>query len=139
MLMSRFLLKQLQEKMMLFPQTGSGKQQEENLQHRQNLDFLVRIKDGKTWKSKKYVFFNGVTPLCFVSELILELSHSSAFSSAREQSLCTSPATESLLTIPRAILADTPFTGPTSVSNFAFASSTILCNSLNREVPSNSL
>ena len=70
---------------------------------------------------------------------MFELSHSLAFSIAKVQSFCTSAATCSRPTIPRAILDDVPSRGPTSLSNFAFASSTIRCNSLKRVVPSKSL
>lgn len=49
----------------------------------------------------------------------------SAFWMTVEQSDWTSFATVSLLTMPRAILAETPLSGPTSVSNLVLASLTI--------------
>lgn len=47
----RFLLEQLQEKTMLSLQTGIGKQQEDNLQQGQDIEFLLGIKNEETWKS----------------------------------------------------------------------------------------
>uniref|UniRef100_A0A2P2IVZ6 Uncharacterized protein n=1 Tax=Rhizophora mucronata TaxID=61149 RepID=A0A2P2IVZ6_RHIMU len=41
--------------------------------------------------------------------------------------------------MPRAIIVETPFIGPTSVSSLVLASFTISCSSLNRAVPSSSL
>lgn len=65
-----------------------------------------------------------VLPTKLMVEVDFEAINSSAFSTATEQSLCTSAATGSLLTMPRAIFAETPLTGPTSVSNFTLASLT---------------